>query len=82
MTLLKIYAAMALVSWPLISGMVYSDMMYRYYTVTTARREIGNAIALGGLASVVWPLALPGVFLISGFAEHGIWNSHHTDHIP
>jgi hypothetical protein len=68
------------VSWTLMAGMIYSDMMYRFYTVTTPRREIGSAIVLGGIASVVWPLTLPGIYLITGFGEHGIWNSHTTDH--
>lgn len=66
------YIAMALVSWYLCAGMMFSaaqSISPRY-----RRQDMGMSIAAGAIYGAVWPLGLPMAWLVTGFAEHGIWN--------
>lgn len=79
-TLVGVYLLIAALSWPLTSGMIFSDVQ----SICTSgpgcselyrRKDIGFAIFTGAFMAAVWPIGLPATFCMSGFAEHGLWTA-------
>lgn len=65
------------VSWYLISGMIYSRFQFRYTIIAKKlrREDKGFAIVVGSLYALIWPIGLPAVWGLTGFAEFGIWKT-------
>lgn len=83
--LVAAYVVGALVSWPLCSGMFYHDVQaisLRHYdgvhelkwAAESRRQNLGFAVVIGAFYAVVWPVALPAAWCLSGFAEHGVFS--------
>lgn len=77
------YAVGALASWAIIAGMYFHGAQAIWlmadYPETRAlagryyREHLGVSIVLGCFYAAIWPIGLPAAYLLSGFAEHGIW---------
>lgn len=76
---IRVYVACALCAWVLCAGMFYSDSASVYagydcrYWTKAKRRSAGMSIAIGVIYGAGWPVGVPLAFLLTGFAEHGIW---------
>lgn len=83
------YALGALISLPLMSGTVYTNFQWGHgfasirfhreecqYAARARRSDAGQAILLGCMAAPLWPVMLIIIYLLTGFAEHGIWRSY------
>lgn len=69
-----LYLSVGLVAWPFAVGMFFHDAQGRRPTIAakTLRTDIGFAVAVGFLYSMLWPVLLPLAYCLTGFAEHGI----------
>lgn len=76
------YIAVAvLIAWPLNTGMFFHESRALWLSsglpddVIEQRRLslFSNAVVLGGFYAVLWPLATPIAFCLTGFAEHGVF---------
>lgn len=73
---LSLYIAMALLVWPVITGMLFQSVqsIWRAAERVQRRREhLGVSMMFGLLFASVWPFGLLMAWLITGFAEHGVW---------
>jgi nitrate/nitrite transporter NarK len=60
-------------SWVAITGMLFASIQARFpgQSSRNLRQDLGVATMIGGLGGFIWPIALPAVFLITGFAQDG-----------
>lgn len=65
-----IYLLVALLSWIMIALMLFHNSQAAFID---PRSNAGIAMALGFIYAVIWPIGLPFVYCMTGFAEHGIW---------
>lgn len=64
----------AALSIPINAGMWFADLKHDYGNDLgphDQRRELGEAVAGGCLAAVVWPATVPMIFCMTGFAQDG-----------
>lgn len=73
------YVLVALVCWPVITGMLFRDTQGRWPTVAAEmrRQDLGTATMFGLFFAAVWPMGLPIMFCLTGFAEFGIFRQKH-----
>jgi hypothetical protein len=81
-----LYALGGVLSAYLAGGMFFSESMHRWASADpeygqkwarSHRREVlGWSILVGSMYGLAWPMALPAAWLMTGFAEHGLWNDH------
>lgn len=77
-TLIVAYFVIAIgVAWPLNTAIVFHD----FQSISTGvriqqnqRMDLGVAMWVGFVSAVIWPIGVPMVFCVSGFAAHGIWS--------
>ena len=71
-TAITLYALMAIGSWFLISGWEYADLSAHSpdLSVEERRRDAGFASA-HALLAFAWPITVPLVYCVTGFAQHG-----------
>lgn len=74
MSLLMLYVIGYVVSAYLVTGMAFSYFQGEYQAPKRRREDLGFALILGVLLNVAWPLTLPLVWLMTGFAKHGVWS--------
>ena len=72
--LAKLYVVGALIAWVLNTGMIYADVERDEggFLPSRARQELGLAVVIGGMGAVVWPIATPTIWCVTGFAYHGL----------
>lgn len=69
------YAVGAVVAWFLNIGMMFAYHWHTYpslHSPSWNKETIGIAIVLGGVFAAIWPIGLPAVWMITGFAHHGL----------
>lgn len=72
-----LYILGGLCSYPLIAGWTYASAITEfcpvgiYAEIHSTRKAAGFALGWSVVASALWPVFLPGVYLITGFAEDG-----------
>ena len=89
-----LYTLCGLISYVLISGMVFAVFeghLSMRYTVNVGinyrvrcRVNLGTSLVVGG-AAAIWPIALPVTFALTGFAPDGVWTQYppwHCGTIP
>lgn len=67
---LKLYILGAIISYPLIAGWVNASFKAEFPD-ESHRQHLGFSLGWGIPASLCWPIFLPGVYLMTGFAEDG-----------
>lgn len=67
----RIYIIGALLSWVANTGMFYADNLYQFGRSQSHRELLGQTIIMGVIFSPLWPVQVPIVFCLTGFAEHG-----------
>jgi hypothetical protein len=67
------YLLIALLAWPVNAGLLYADARMAFPGLCSCREDAGEAVALGLIFALVWPIGVFMIFCLTGFAEHGIW---------
>jgi hypothetical protein len=72
---LKAYFVGWLISWILISGMCNAHLQKDFprHDARAEREDLGFSVAWAFVASSMWPITLPGVWIAWGFGQDG-WN--------
>lgn len=73
-----LYVGVAVVAYLLITGMLFHDVQHIWRDdpagMARERREhLGTSMLFAMVFASVWPFGLIVVFLLTGFAEHGVW---------
>ena len=76
---LALYLVGAAVSAPTIVAMGYRYAIGSCPTLAESRalrrEQLGVSILFGSLLAVFWPIGLPGMFLMTGFAQYGVFRA-------
>jgi hypothetical protein len=65
------YVLIGCLTWVCVVGWQVADDQARFATLHECRYSIAFAVVWGAWASVVWPVGLPFVLHVTGFAAHG-----------
>lgn len=70
---LVIYAIGAIASWFAISGWEFADSQARFPRIAkeNMRYDSGFAAMHAVWGAALWPIALPAMYCLTGYAEHG-----------
>jgi hypothetical protein len=73
--MILLYVVVGLIAWWFNAGMMFAQFQGVAPTLAKEdrRENLGVAILLGGLFAFIWPIGVPITWLVTGFAEHGIW---------
>ena len=84
MSYILAYCIVAIYAAYLVSGMFWSHSRYWYPSIQSEsqREEIGWAVMIGIIYGALWPACLPAAYLMTGFAEHGVWKDPLRPHDP
>lgn len=70
-----LYVGAGLISWVLIAGMLFNSFQSigceGGYNIKSKRQDAGMAVFVGAIGVPLWPLMLPAIYCITGFAEFG-----------
>jgi hypothetical protein len=66
-----VYGIGYVVSVVVLTGWEFADMWGEYSHVSTYRETLGFCLAHSLFGCVFWPVILPLMYFITGFAEHG-----------
>lgn len=68
-----VYLAISIPCILLCAGWLFADFQAKYYLTRADkwREDMGIAILYGALLGAVWPLGVPSLWLLTGFAQHG-----------
>lgn len=74
------YLIVAAVLYPVLVGLEVSDLQAiggsdAVFACRMLRRNVRFAMQHAGVCAAVWPIGVPMVLLLTGFAEHGIYNT-------
>ena len=66
-----LYSVGVLLSTGLITRWFVAEDAGRWPNVFNYRRALGQNLVIGFLSGLLWPIALPMIFCLTGFAQYG-----------
>lgn len=70
-TFRTLYTIGFLSSWITISGWMYADFQGNVPSSQMKREDSGMSVVLGAFAAIVFPITIPMVYGLTGFAQYG-----------